>query len=143
MQQQTGTHPATAARPLTLDTGPGAEASTPAVATYDRGTGDCSAIITMHVSHGAVVVTATLNMGPLREARQSWERRRGTGTGTGWKLIDGPRLWTTLEDRISTELAEFMDGLDFPFDLANMLPRRPTAAAAVAVAQAAQEVAHG
>ncbi|WP_165349518.1 hypothetical protein [Xanthomonas citri] len=41
------------------------------------------------------------------------------------------------------ELAEFMDGLDFPFDLANMLPRRPTAAAAAAVAQAAREVAHG
>ncbi|AGH78119.1 MULTISPECIES: hypothetical protein [Xanthomonas] len=31
----------------------------------------------------------------------------------------------------------------FPFDLANMLPRRPTAAAAAAVAQAAREVAHG
>ncbi|MGD4870691.1 hypothetical protein QT814_17475, partial [Xanthomonas citri pv. citri] len=31
----------------------------------------------------------------------------------------------------------------FPFDLANMLPRRPTAAAAAAVAQAAREVAQG
>ncbi|QTK47179.1 hypothetical protein [Xanthomonas euvesicatoria] len=141
MQQQTGARPATGARPLALSTGPGPEATTPTVAAYDRGKGDCSAIITMHVTHGAVVVTATLNMGPLREARQSWERRRGTGTG--WKLIDGPRLWTTVEDRISTELAEFMDGLDFPFDLANMLPRRPTAAAAAAVAQAAREVTHG
>ncbi|MBB5864791.1 hypothetical protein [Xanthomonas sp. 3058] len=141
MQQQTGTRPATAAHPLALDTGPGAEATTPAVAGYERTMGDCSATITMHVTHGAVVVTATLNMGPLREARQSWERR--SGTGTGWKLIEGPRLWTTAEDRISTELAEFMDGLDFPFDLANMLPRRPTAAAAAAVAQAAQEVANG
>ncbi|WP_372162841.1 hypothetical protein ACCP91_05200 [Xanthomonas axonopodis pv. cyamopsidis] len=141
MQQQTGTRPATAARPLDLSTGPGPEATTPAVAAYDRSMGDCSATITMHVTHGVVVVTATLNMGPLRQVRQSWERRRGTGTG--WKLIDGPRLWTTVEDRISTELAEFMDGLDFPFDLANMLPRRPTAAAAAAVAQAAREVAHG
>ncbi|MEB1626260.1 hypothetical protein VDR09_10160 [Xanthomonas campestris pv. campestris] len=140
MQQQTGTRPATATRLLALGTGPGPEATTPAAA-YDRSMGDCSATITMHVTHGAVVVTATLNMGPLREARQSWERRRGTGTG--WKLIDGPRLWTTAEDRISTELAEFMDGLDFPFDLANMLPRRPTAAAAAAVAQAAREVANG
>ncbi|MBV6864071.1 MULTISPECIES: hypothetical protein [Xanthomonas] len=140
MQQHTGTRPATAARPLALSTGPGPEATTPAVAAYDRSMGDCSATITMHVTHGAVVVTATLNMGPLREAHQTWERRRGTGTG--WKLIDGPRLWTTVEDRISTELAEFMDGLDFPFDLANMLPRRPTAAAAAAVAQAAR-VAHG
>lgn len=141
MQQQTGTRPATATRLLALGTGPGPEATTPTVDAYDRSMGDCSATITMHVTHGAVVVTATLNMGPLREARQTWERRRGTGTG--WKLIDGPRLWTTAEDRISTELAEFMDGLDFPFDLANMLPRRPTAAAAAAVAQAAREVAHG
>ncbi|PPU54528.1 hypothetical protein XdyCFBP7245_17865 [Xanthomonas dyei] len=124
-----------------MGTGPSAEASTPPVVAYDRSMGDCSSTITMHVTHGAVVVTATLNMGPLRQVRQSWERRRGTGTG--WKLIDGPRLWTTAEDRISTELAEFMDGLDFPFDLANMLPRRPTAAAAAAVAQAAREVAHG
>ncbi|MEB1942372.1 hypothetical protein VDR83_10885 [Xanthomonas campestris pv. campestris] len=141
MQQQTGTRPATATRLLALGTGPGPEATTQTVDAYDRSMGDCSATITMHVTHGAVVVTATLNMGPLREARQTWERRRGTGTG--WKLIDGPRLWTTAEDRISTELAEFMDGLDFPFDLANMLPRRPTAAAAAAVAQAAREVAHG
>ncbi|CEJ21613.1 hypothetical protein [Xanthomonas citri] len=141
MQQQTGTCPATAARLLALSTGPGPEATTPTVVAYDRSMGDCSASITMHITHGAVVVTATLNMGPLREARQSWERRRGTGTG--WKLIDGPRLWTTVEDRISTELAAFMDGLDFPFDLSNMLPRRPTAAAAAAVAQAALEVAHG
>ncbi|WP_372165401.1 hypothetical protein [Xanthomonas euvesicatoria] len=141
MQQQTGTRPAAAARLRALGTGPNAEASTPAVVSYDRSMGDCSATITMHVTHGAVVVTAVLNMGPLRQVRQSWERRRGTGTG--WKLIDGPRLWTTAEDRISTELAEFMDGLDFPFDLANMLPRRPTAAAAAAVAQAAREVAHG
>ncbi|MFS8391305.1 hypothetical protein EIQ13_14660 [Xanthomonas campestris pv. campestris] len=124
-----------------MSTGPCPEASTPAVVAYDRGIGDCSASITMHVTHGAVVVTAALNMGPLRQERQSWERRRGTGTG--WKLIDGPRLWTTTKDRISTELAEFMDGLDFPFDLANMLPRRPTTAAAAAVAQAAREVANG
>lgn len=141
MQQQTGTRPAAAALPLALGTGPGAEATTPAVVAYDRGTGDCSATITMHVTHGSVVVTAALSMGPLREARQSWERRRGPGSG--WKLIDGPRLWTKAEGCISTELAEFMDGLDFPFDLANMLPRRPTAAAAAAVAQAAREVSHG
>ncbi|ATS38030.1 MULTISPECIES: hypothetical protein [Xanthomonas] len=141
MQQHTGTRPAAAARSRAPGTGPNAEASTPAGVAYDRSMGDCSATITMHVTHGAVVVTAVLNMGPLRQVRQSWERRRGTGTG--WKLIDGPRLWTTAEDRISTELAEFMDGLDFPFDLANMLPRRPTAAAAAAVAQAAREVAHG
>ncbi|MGD6581354.1 hypothetical protein VWW93_11935 [Xanthomonas citri pv. citri] len=141
MQQQTGTHPATAARPLALGTGPDVEASTPAVVAYDRGMGDCSATITMYVTHGSVVVTAALAMGPLRQVHQSWERRRGNGRG--WTLIEGPRLWARAEDSISTELAEFMDGLDFPFDLANMLPRRPTAAAAAAVAQAAREVANG
>ncbi|NIJ79654.1 hypothetical protein [Xanthomonas cannabis] len=141
MQQQTGTRPATAARLLALGTGPDAEASTPGVVAYDRGVGDCSATITLHVTHASVVVTAALSMGPLREAHQSWERRRGSGGG--WKLIEGPRLWTAAEDSISTELAEFMDGLDFPFDLANMLPRRPTAAAAAAMAQAAREVANG
>ncbi|WEE87246.1 hypothetical protein ACQ3G3_05860 [Xanthomonas oryzae pv. oryzae] len=136
MQQQTGTRPAAAARSLASGTGPNAEASTPAVVAYDRSMGDCSATITMHVTHGAVVVIAKLNMGPLRQVRQSWERRRGTG----WKLIDGPRLWTTVDDRISTELAEFMDGLDFPFDLANMLPRKASAAAFESIAEAAREV---
>ncbi|MCC4621836.1 hypothetical protein LL965_17805 [Xanthomonas cassavae CFBP 4642] len=140
MQQHTGTRPAAAARLLASGTGPGPEATTPAVVAYDRGMGDCSATITLHVTHGSVVVTAALNMGSLREARQSWERRRGSGGG--WKLIEGPRLWTAAEDSISTELAEFMDGLDFPFDLANMLPRRPTAAAEAAIAAAALEVAH-
>ncbi|MDI9072481.1 hypothetical protein [Xanthomonas oryzae] len=136
MQQQTGTRPAAAARSLASGTGPNAEASTPAVVAYDRSMGDCSATITMHVTHGAVVVIAKLNMGPLRQVRQSWERRRGTG----WKLIDGPRLWTTVDDRISTELAEFMDGLDFPFALANMLPRKASAAASESIAEAAREV---
>ncbi|AMU99472.1 hypothetical protein [Xanthomonas citri] len=141
MQQQTGTRPATAALPLASGTGPGAEAITPAVVAYEHGLGECVATITLHVTHGQVVVTAALRMGQLHQVVQIWERRRGSGNG--WKLTAGPRLWTAQEDRISTELAEFMDCLDFPFALANMLPRRPSAAAAMALAEAAREVANG
>jgi len=141
MQQQTGMYPAAAARTLALGTGPGAEATTPAVAGYERAMGECSATITMHVTHDAVIVAAVLNMGRHRGASQLWERRRGSGQG--WKLVEGPRLWTDEEERVSTELADFMDGMDFPFALANMLPRKSSAAAAEAIAKAAQEVARG
>ncbi|HYG06883.1 MAG TPA: hypothetical protein VD865_10815 [Stenotrophomonas sp.] len=139
MQQQL--QAATPARPQIPGTGPGAEATTPAVAAYERALGECSATITMHVTHDTVVVAAVLHMGQHRGASQRWERRRGAGQG--WKLVDGPRLWTADEERISTELANFMDGLDFPFALANMLPRRPSVAVSESIAEAAREVGHG
>ncbi|HYG08245.1 MAG TPA: hypothetical protein VD865_17790 [Stenotrophomonas sp.] len=139
MQQQL--QAATPARPQIPGTGPGAEATTPAVAAYERAMGECSATITMHVTHDTVVVAAVLHMGQHRGASQRWERRRGAGQG--WKLVEGPRLWTADEERISTELADFMDGLDFPFALANMLPRPASAGAAAAIAAAAEEVSRG
>ncbi|MCS3807781.1 hypothetical protein FHY19_000773 [Xanthomonas arboricola] len=86
------------------------------------------------------MVVAALTMGHHSSATQRWERRRGPGKG--WKLISGPQLFTSEADQISNALADFMDDLDFPFDLANMLPRRPTAAAEAAIAAAALEVAH-
>ncbi|CAD7378303.1 hypothetical protein X12_001167 [Xanthomonas arboricola] len=128
-------------RPPISSAGPGQEATTPAGAAFDIPAGkDCSAIATLYITHDAVVVVAALNMGQHRSATQRWERRRGPGKG--WKLISGPRLFTSEADQISIALAEFMDDLDFPFDLANMLPRRPTAAAEAAIAAAAREVAH-
>ncbi|MEA0907792.1 hypothetical protein QT917_000625 [Xanthomonas campestris pv. campestris] len=121
--------------------GPGQEATTPVEAAFDLAVGkDCSAIATLYITHDAVVVVAALTMGQHSSAAQRWERRRGPGKG--WKLISGPRLFTSEADRISNALAKFMDDLDFPFDLANMLPRRPTAAAEAAIAAAAREVAH-
>jgi len=141
MQQQTGTNPAAAARTLALGTGPGAEATTPAVVAYERAMSECSATITLHVTHDAVIVSALLQMGQHRGETQHWERRRGSVQG--WKLVEGPRHWMNEEDRISTELADFMEGLDFPFALANMLPRKSSAAAAASIAQAAREVGHG
>ncbi|MCL1552656.1 hypothetical protein [Xanthomonas nasturtii] len=128
-------------RTPTSSAGPGEQAITPAGTGFDLAAGkDCSAIATLYITHDAVVVVAALTMGQHSSATQRWERRRGPGTG--WKLVSGPRLFTSEADRISNALAEFMDDLDFPFDLANMLPRRPTAAAEAAIAAAALEVAH-
>ena len=137
MQQQL--QAATPAGPQIPGTGPGAEANTPAVAGYERAMSECSATITMHVTHDAVIVAAVLNMGQHRGASQRWERRRGSGQG--WRLVEGPRLWTDEEERISPELSDFMEGVSFPFALANMLPRKSSAAAAEVIALAAQEVA--
>ncbi|QBN30914.1 hypothetical protein EBA02_02615 [Xanthomonas oryzae pv. oryzae] len=128
-------------RPQISSTRPGGEATTQAGAPFDLDVGkDCSAIATLHITHDAVVVVAVLNMGHHTSATQRWERRRGHGKG--WKLVNGPRLFANEAGRISNALANFMDDLDFPFDLANMLPRRPTAAAEAAIAAAAREVAH-
>lgn len=140
MQQQTGMLPAATAPAPALDTEPDAQATMPALAAYQRAVGECSATITLHVTHDAVLVAAVLSMGHHTGVSQRWERRRGGGSG--WRLVEGPRLWSSEQGRISTELADFMDGLDFPFALANMLPRRPSAAAARAIAAAAQEVAN-
>ncbi|CAD0325794.1 hypothetical protein ABQZ69_02130 [Xanthomonas sp. WHRI 8391] len=127
-------------RPQISSAGPYQEATTPVGADFDLAAGkDCSAIATLYITHDAVVAVAALTMGQHSSAAQRWERRRGPGKE--WKLISGPRL-TSEAGRISNALAEFMDDLDFPFDLANMLPRRPTAAAEAAIAAAAREVAH-
>jgi hypothetical protein len=150
MKQNTGTSPATTSPAQASSTGSGAEATTPAepidchrvqaaVARIYEGTpGNCHATAIVHVTHDVVVIAAALSMGPYQTLAQRWERRRDTGTG--WKRIEGPHLWTDAEARISTELAKFMDALDFPFALANMLPRRPTAAVIEAIEAAAQEV---
>ncbi|QSQ38907.1 hypothetical protein [Xanthomonas translucens] len=133
--------------PPTSGTGPGAEANTAATAATDFRAGvsayigidpdagpDCAAVDT-------VTVTATITMGQRHSVSQRWQRRRGPGLG--WALLEGPREFVDAEDRISTELGEYLDRLAFPFELANMLPRSRTAGAAAAIAEAAQEVARG
>ncbi|UKE73239.1 hypothetical protein [Xanthomonas graminis] len=140
--------------PPTSGTGPGAEATTPAMsandlpASADTNIGfdlatkpDCYAAATVLVKHHAVTILATISMGREHRVSQRWERRRGPGKG--WVLVDGPREFIDAEDRISTELGEYLDRLAFPFELANMLPRSRTAGAAAAIAAAAQEVARG
>lgn len=128
-----------ATRPPTSGTGPGAEATTPMAQTYVNAVADCRAVITLEVTHNTVAIMATLAMGVRQSATQRWERRRGAGKG--WVLTAGPRRWADEDERLGVELAEYLAGLDFPFALANMLPRRPTAAAIDAIA-AAQEVSH-
>ncbi|MCT8273379.1 hypothetical protein [Xanthomonas translucens] len=140
--------------PPTSGTGPGAEATTAATPATDFRDGtsayigidpdagpDCAAVATVHVTHDTVTVTATITMGQRHSVSQRWQRRRGPGLG--WALIEGPREFVDAEDRISTELGEYLDRLTFPFELANMLPRSRTAGAAAAIAEAAQEVARG
>lgn len=152
MQQQL--QAATPARPQTSGTEPGSEAITLAelaeffrdasVASTRQVPGmpaTCNAIATIYVTHDTVTIAGVINMGQRRGVTQRWQRRRGAGKG--WCLVDGPEEFVAAEDRISTELGEFMDRMPFPFELANMLPRPASASAAASIAQAAEEVSRG
>jgi len=141
MQQQTGKAMTTTANSLDSSTGPGGEAITgvdncgiPAV----QSGADASATITMHVTHGQVIVTAVLNMGPPKVAQCVMERRRGSKQG--WAMVRGSDFHGE-SSWISPELAQLASRLPFPYEVANMLPGRRASAAAVD--QAAQEVANG
>lgn len=93
---------------------------------------DCTALISVRVSHGHVEIIGSLDMGAVTAVLQRWERR--TGPGKGWALVSGPEEFIEAEQRISTELAEYLDRLPFPFELANMLPGKRARAEAVGAA---------
>ncbi len=141
MQQMNGKAISTLAKSLGSGTGPGAKANT--VATDGGNCGNPAtepcATLTMHVTHGQVIVTAMLEMGGLHVAQRVFERRRGNKTG--WVMTKGSETFMAEAEWISSELALIGDRIPFPFALANMLPGRKASAAAVA--QAAQEVANG
>lgn len=99
----------------------------------------CSATLTMHITHNKVIITVQLDMGANKTAQQVLERRRGNAAG--WVQTGGSEDFTLEADWISTELAELANRLPFPFEVANMLPSAK--ASPRAVAEAAQEVAHG
>lgn len=140
MQQQTVE--AAATRPQDSGTGPGREAITPAQAAYLDAMADSFATATIHATHNSVVITANVVMGKVpRRVVQRWERRRGPGKG--WVLVEGPDDFGRKEGAIGLEMVELMQRLPFPFEVANMLPRRATAAAIEAIEAAAHEVAHG
>lgn len=141
MQKMNGEAVDTPTFPLASSTGPGAEAITGVgIGGVEMGAqGDCSATVVLHVTHGKVIATATLNMGGVRTAQRVLERRRGHASG--WVLTKGTEKFEADAKWISAELAELGDRLPFPYALANMLPSRK--ACAEAVAQAAQEVVHG
>lgn len=135
MQQQTEL-PAAATQSQGADTGPGAEAITPTWIGLDRASprGECSAVVMLHIRRDRVALVATLDMGGLCTVSRTWS-------------AESPGVWRTrdqefiaAEDRIGVELAEYLDGLNLPFRVAQMLPKPPTAAGVAAMAEAAKEV---
>lgn len=137
MQQQTE-NPTTATCSQGAGTGPGAEATTPSLIGLDRGapSGDCSVVVMVQIRRDRFAITATLDMGGLHTVCRTWtENARGV-----WHTRDAEFI--SAEDRIGLELAEWLDGLNLPFKVAQMLPRPATAAGVAAMAEAAREVRH-
>jgi len=135
MNQQTELHPATATRSQGADTGPAAQATTH-LGFDPTQHPDSTAVLLLTISHSEIVITAMLNMGSARKVEQRWQRR----TRNTWVLAGGPPVFDYEKDAISPDLADFLDRAGVPMAVANMLPRRPSAAAAAAIADAAQEV---
>ena len=100
---------------------------------------DCSALVQVHVTHNVVTITAVLDMGGKRSEQRVWTRR--VGPGRGWVCSQRDSEFIDAEGHISRELAEFVDGISFPFEVANMLPGKK--ASPKTVAKAVQEVGHG
>ncbi len=104
---------------------------------YDLAAGaDFSVIVTLTVTHNRIVIAGARYMGTPAVEMQAWERR--TGSRFGWVQVSGPRDFVDAEERIGLELAEYLDGLDFPYALARMLPGKR--ASQQAVAEAAKAV---
>jgi hypothetical protein len=140
MQQLTGRADTTTARTLESSTGPDAEAITGVQnCAHEPIHPECSATVTLHITHNQVIATAMLNMGGHKVAQRVFERRKGSRPG--WVLVKGREEFADEGHWISTELAKLADRLPFPFEVANMLPGRKATPAAVA--HAAQEVSHG
>lgn len=139
MQQHPGFNPEAAACPQDSGTGPGAEATTPVNVDLALQR-DCSAVATVHITRDHITITGILTMGIPMRWEQRWERRRGPGKG--WALVAGPEDFMEAQAQLGLELAEYLDQLPFPFEVANLLPRPATQAASQAMAQAAKEVGH-
>lgn len=137
MQQLIGHTPTTATPSQELTTGTGAEATTVAANTSRS---HAEATITVHVTHDQVTICGDLAMGRGATILQRWKRR--SGAGKGWWRVDGPMAFDRCADVLSRELADLLDRLPFPYEVANMLPRAATSAAQAAIAQSQQEVAH-
>jgi hypothetical protein len=95
----------------------------------------------MHVTHDRVTFCADLAMGRGVIVLQRWKRR--SGPGKGWWRVEGPMAFNRCADVLGLELADLIDSLPFPYEVANMLPRAATPAAQTAIAQAQEEVARG
>lgn len=110
-------------------TGVGAKASTAPAAAQPMAT------ITMLVFPDRIFLSGSLEFGrSTRRVMRHWDR---ITPGT-WRTNDPEFI--AAEGRIGLELAEFLDGIDLPHKVADMLPR-PPAPGSTAAADAAQEVA--
>ena len=98
------------------------------------------AVVVLVITRDRISQHAHLHMGGLHAVHRNWLRtERGS-----WGSRDPEFI--AAEDRIGVELAEFSDRLDFPYRIADMLPRLPTQPASEAMANAAafvEELRHG
>lgn len=136
MQQQT-VLPAAATESQGAGTGPGAEANTPSPIGLDYGNSkrnECGVVVMLHVRRDRIAVVATLDMGGVHAISRTWARE---AAGV-WRTTQPD--FVAAEERIGVELAEYLDGLDLPTRVAEMLPKPATAAGLAAMAEAAREV---
>ena len=139
MQQMSGDTPTTVTPSPGPATGPGADSTTLGVNGVDLGAlaGECHAEVHLRIERNRVVYTGVLQMGGRVEVAKVWERR--AGQGGGW-ITKTPDFIECAESRLGRELAEFLDGLSFPFAVTNLLPRPATAASVAARMACAKEV---
>lgn len=139
MEQQNGNAPKTVTSSPGAATGPGADSTTAAVNDVDlrAWTGECHAEVHVRIERKRVVLTGVLHMGGRSVVTKTWERQ--SGPGRGW-ISKTPDFIECAEQRLGRELAEYLDGLPFPFDVSNLLPRPATAAGVASRAAACKEV---
>jgi hypothetical protein len=89
------------------------------------------AVVTITIRRDEITTRATLHMGHQFNAQQT-ERRQDR---LFWRSPDPD--WVDHEDTLGIELVEFLDGIDLPRRVADMLPRAPTPAGLAAAAEAA------
>lgn len=80
---------------------------------------DASATVVIHIHRNRIHIKADLHMGREFKARRTFVREEGR---RGWVSRDGD--FSQKQQRIGTELAEFLDSLELPTEVADMLPRQ-------------------
>lgn len=98
------------------------------------------AVVVTVITADRITQRAHLHMGGIQSAAMDWHR---VGASS-WRTADSEFMQA--EDRLGVELAEYMEALDLPTKVANMLPRRPADTSSAAYRQAmaaAEELRHG
>lgn len=92
---------------------------------------DPHAVVTMVIRRDEITTRVMLCMGTAAHAHQTERRQQNMF----WRCVDPE--WIDHRDRLGTELVEFLESIDLPSRVADMLPRPATAAGAAHVAEAA------